>query len=99
MRIFENNKHNLHAIGLAVDGSSRYEFVHHARAVLICTLGIVSQFLYALLSVNTVEEYMRCIFMITTGIGAAISYYSVIERKTELHALIDSLQIVVGESK
>lgn len=99
MKISETTKYNLKTIGFGVNDTVLAELYYQSWAVSVSILGIASQFVFVLCAVNTVEEYMQCTFMITAGTAMAISYFSVIDKKTEFNELIDHLQAIIDESK
>lgn len=97
MKIFETIQKNFNALGF--NANDVLLSAHHIRAILMSISAIISQFVYVLYNVNTVEENMRTIFMLIVGISVFISFVSIVSGKTELNDMIDNVQQIITESK
>lgn len=97
MKIFQTIRKNLNAVGYRVNDSALNK--NHILALLIASSVIAAQFVYGFCEANSIEEYTLCFFMITTGIGIFISFFSTILRKKEMNELFTNLEAVINESK
>lgn len=97
MKIFQIIRKNFNALGFSVDDCTINK--NNIWAILISSSAIASQFVYTWYEVDSIEEYVQCIFMITGGLGISISFLSIILKKTELSDLIDELNETISKSK
>lgn len=97
MKILKTVRKNLNASGFKPNDILLNKY--NVLAISISTSAIVSHILHILYEVNTVDEYMRTVFMLTAGCAIFMSFLTMIEKKTELNNLIDSFQSIITESK
>lgn len=97
MKILETIRKNLNASGFKANDTilNRY----NVWAILVSTSAIASHIAYILYEVNTVDEYMRTIFMLTVGCAILMSFLTMVVRKGELNNLIDNFQAIITEGE
>lgn len=71
----------------------------HARGIVVSIMAISSQFVYLVYEAETIEERMRCFFMIIVAIAMFTAFLSAKLRGAFLIEFIDQYQNFIDESK
>lgn len=97
MHILKTVRKNLNASGFKANDIILNKY--NVGAILVTTSSLASTFAYILCEVNTVDEYMRAVFMLTVGCAILTSFLTMIVNKGELNDLIDNFQTIITECK
>lgn len=96
MKIFQTIQKNFHALDFRANDTTLNK--HNIWPITLFGSTIVSQLIYVLYEVESIEEYTLCSFAITVEIRIYISFLSTICRKTVLYDFIGDLQAVITKS-
>lgn len=97
MEILETFRKNFNESGFKPDDIILNKY--NVWFILVFISVFLSNILYIVYEVKTIEEYMRTIFMINAGCGIFLSFLDMIVKKTELNNLIDDIQAIITKSK